>query len=68
MGNTKETIAKTAIRIASAAGAAAGAAGLIPSVNDHKPTPIPTKEVRSLASIQDRERKEAIKEAQKKRR
>ena len=68
MGDTKETIAKTAIRIAGAAGAAAGAAGLIPSVNDPKPSPIPTKEERSLASIQDRERKERIKEAQKKHR
>jgi hypothetical protein len=68
MGTLKDTAVKTAIGIASVAGAAAGAAGLSPSVNDvNRPVGLPTKEERTLASIQKRENENRIKDAKKNR-
>jgi hypothetical protein len=66
MGKTTETVAKIAVGIASAAGVAASAAGLIPSVQDNKPsTLVNTKEVRALATRQKQEFQDATKKKNK---
>lgn len=65
MGKLFDKIGQAAVTAAGIAGAAANAGGLIPSSNDRKSSSIPTKEERSLASIQEREKKEAIKKANK---